>query len=30
VKQKVVVKDRKIRTQINEKCNDVSSADENK
>jgi hypothetical protein len=30
VKQKVALKDKKLRTQINGKLNDVSSADENK
>jgi hypothetical protein len=31
VKQKVALKDtKKIRTEVNKKCNDVSSADENK
>jgi hypothetical protein len=30
VKQKVALKDIKLRTQINGKCNDISSADENK
>jgi hypothetical protein len=31
VKQKVALKDKKkLRTQINEKCNDTSSADENR
>jgi hypothetical protein len=30
VKQKVALKDKKIRTQINGKFNDISSADENK
>jgi hypothetical protein len=30
MKQKVVLKDKKLRTQINGKFNNVSSADENK
>jgi hypothetical protein len=30
VKQKVALKDKKLRTQINGKCNDISSADKNK
>jgi hypothetical protein len=30
VKQKVALKDKEIRTQINGKFNDISSADENK
>jgi hypothetical protein len=30
VKQKVALKDKKIGTQINGKCNDINSADENK
>jgi hypothetical protein len=30
VKQKVFLKEKKFRTQINEKCSDVSSTDENK
>jgi hypothetical protein len=30
VKQKVALKDKKLRTQINGKFNDISSADENK
>jgi hypothetical protein len=29
VKQKVALKDKKVRTQINGKFNDISSADEN-
>jgi hypothetical protein len=30
VKKKVTPKDRKLRTQLNGKCNDISSAHENK
>jgi hypothetical protein len=30
VKQKAVLRDKKLRTQINGKCNDKISADENK
>jgi hypothetical protein len=30
VKQKVALKDKKLRTQINGKLNDMSSAEENK
>jgi hypothetical protein len=30
VKRKIVLKERKFGTQINEKCNEIKSADENK
>jgi hypothetical protein len=30
VKEKIALKHKKLRTQINGKCNDISSADENK
>jgi hypothetical protein len=30
MEQKIALKDKKLRTQINGKCNDISSAAENK
>jgi hypothetical protein len=30
VNQKLALKDKKLRTEINGKCNDIGSADENK